>query len=275
MTTILAATGDEHVNDEKGLCSVRQFTPEGKPKPHNATQEAALRAFGKFADKVEQTAEREHAEHIVWVNVGDAADLNCKGLKTQIAHTEAEVKEHMAVVFRRLTNLSHERYIVKGTEFHNGEECGIEAAFGADIGAMVDPDTGEHAWWHLKLECEGVLFDIAHHPKFRSKSEWGLVGAAERESAHVALTYARSGERIPDVVLRAHQHAYADSGDRARPKVFFLDGWQAMTSYGYNKGFTVASAIGGEIFVCSEGRFTAEREWYRPRKERVWKTCSK
>ena len=275
MTTILLACSDEHVNDKKGLCSVRQFTAEGKPEPYTQTQISALRAFESFADKGAQVAEREKADHIVWVNVGDAADLNKRGLRSQIAHTEQEVCDHMGVVFRKLTNLADERYIIRGTEFHNGDECTIEESFGKDIGAQVDPETGKHAFWRLKLECEGVRFDFAHHPKFRSASEWGIVGATEKESAYVALKYARDNERIPDVVVRAHLHSYADSGERPKPKVYFLDGWQAMTAFGYNKGFSVASAIGGLIFVCRDGEVKGEREWYHPRREKVWKTNSK
>lgn len=273
MTIILVACSDEHVNDYGGLCSVRQFDAEKKPLPITRTREAMLRVWNELPDKVEQIAEREKADKIIWENNGDAADLNRRGRMTLINHTESEVLDHLGVIFRKLTNLSTERYVIRGTEFHNGEECHIEAKFGENIGAVPDPETGDHAWWHLKLEVEGVLFDFGHHPKFRSASEWGLVGATEKESAHVALMCVRNDERVPDVVVRGHLHRWA-LFERAKPYVYYLDGWQAMTAFGYNKGFTVSSAVGALVFVCRDGMFTKERVWWRPRKERVWKASS-
>jgi hypothetical protein len=271
MTILLAATGDEHGNCRAGLCVAPVALDEGGTFYPSATQRAIAVAWGHFWDGVEERAEKAGATEVWWVNCGDAADLNKHDGLSPITSNRARILDQLAKLYQRPAGLSSRRFIVKGTEAHVGPHCELESMLGRMLEAEPDPDTGDYAWWALSLECEGVTFDIAHHPRGGGSLAWTRNNAAMRTALDVSIAATDRGERVPAIAIRGHVHYFADSGTAREPRCFFLDGWQGLNPYAYRRGYTVPSPVGGMVFVCRDGHYEAERLWWKPRKAKTWK----
>ena len=271
MTTLLVVTCDEHVNCSLGLCVQPVQADAGGTFYPSKTQRVIAAAWGQFWDTVEATAEAEHADAIWWLNNGDALDLNKHDKLAPITQNRARIMDLGLATYKRPAALAARRFIVRGTEAHNGEHCDLEELLGRDLEAEVCPDDGAPAWWKIELECEGVRFEAMHHPKTTGSTPWTRNGAASRLATEVAFEYLERGERPPDVCLRGHIHRATDSGMVLKPRVFTVPGWQALNPYAYRRGFFLPGAIGGMWFVCRDGQYR-EALWQRqPKRQAIWK----
>ncbi len=272
MTTLLVVTSDEHVNCSVGLCVQPVAQDAGGTFYPSKTQRAVAQAWHQFGDAVEAAAETARVDNIWWANAGDAVDLNKHDALAPITANRARIMDLALATYKRPAALSSRRFIIRGTEAHNGSHAELEELLGRDLQAEMCPDDGAHAWWTLSLECEGVLFNIQHHPKAGCSSvPWMRNNAAMRTAMEIAITATDRGERVADVAIRGHVHYFADSGTARKPRVFFLDGWQALTPYAYRRGYFSPSPVGGMWFVCQDGDYK-EARWFRePKRTMVWK----
>src|SRR4030042_1095803 len=228
MTPLLAVTGDEHVNSGVGLCVQPVQADTGGTFYPSKTQRAVAQAWKQFWDAVEATAQAESAR-VWWVNNGDAVDLNKHDQVDAITANRARIMDLALATYKRPAELSSRRFIVRGTEAHNGAPCELEELLGRELQAEECPDDGSQAWYHVTLECEGVLFDFQHHPRGGGGLPWTRNAMLSRLAFEVKSEYQDRGERVPDVVVRGHVHYHGDSGISLKPRAFTLDGWQALT----------------------------------------------
>ena len=272
MPTLLVITSDEHVNCRAGLCPgpVAQDDTGGTYEP-SATQRATWAAWKRFWQDAGAAAEAAACDAIWWVNVGDAVDLNRHDGLAPITLHRARIVDMLERAYAQPVSLSALRWIVKGTEAHVGPHCELEEILGRLVEAEVCPETGAPAWYHLRLECEGVLFDFSHHPKTSGSLPWTRQAAAAREAYYIASEYWTRGERVPDVAVRGHVHYLADSGQAHQPRVLYLPGWQALTPYAYRRGWLTPSEVGGMWIVCRDGTYEEAIWLRRPRMSQVWR----
>lgn len=278
MTTLIAFASDWHANTRgAGLCPPVVHLEQSDVIPNEAQQavwKAHVGAWQLLAGKA-----IEHRAQFIAMLVGDLVDTNGRPGKHLITTNDDEILDIAAQCIKPVTQVVDRHYIVRGTEYHAGPQCWIEErmAKGDKTTPAATPDTeaGTASWWWLPLEVEGVRFDIAHHPRTSGSRPWTAQSAAARESAIIAAGYARRGERLPDVAVRAHVHYAADSGMMCRPRVVFCPPWQLTTSYGFRLG------VGGDIepvgvwwFLVDDGRILQmDIEIYEPRRHE-WASTS-
>jgi hypothetical protein len=218
--------------------------------------------------------------HLIVIHNGDAhdgdhhdtPDIISRNLETQIRIAEA--------VFKPLLAVSDEHIIIRGTETHTGKDAWLEENLARTTGAMpamksrIKPTAAtkvdvaaddEYSHWHLDIEINGVLFNIQHHPESGSMRPWTKGGEVNRIAAMLVYEYAATGERIPDIALRAHKHSFLDSGTNHPTRVFATPAWQANTAFVHRIG------AGGSInppgcwyFICKDGHYTHDRIRFLP-----------
>ena len=211
MPTILVPVADGHANSQVGLCPGSVDTDNGGTYSPNKSQRALWRAWGEFWRIIDAAVAEYKAE--LWVVLtGDALDLNRHDGLDPVCRNRSNILEHAARIYEPVAKRAARFYVVKGTEAHVGRHCELEDLLARDLDAIPDDWDSNPAHWWLPLECEGVRFDIAHHPTTAGYKEWTKGAAPSRMSAELALQYAERGERVPDVALRGHVHYFADSG---------------------------------------------------------------
>jgi hypothetical protein len=138
-------------------------------------------------------------------------------------HAKA-AKELLAPVARRAGKI----FMVAGTECHVG---GTELSIGKDLGAEVNPETGQPIWQHLCLDIAGVRVSVRHHFPATSRSyleasQYSIqLGNAVNEAV-------RAGDVAPRVLIGAHRHrtGYFVDGNRLAA---VTGAWQGLTRHGH------------------------------------------
>jgi hypothetical protein len=144
-------------------------------------------------------------------------------------------------------------YVCRGTPYHVGEGGNVEEELAKALGAVPD-SAGQYARYGLLLRLGDCVIDAAHHAWVATR-QWTVGSNAARYAAEVLATYAELGETPPNLILRAHNHRVADSGETFRnTRCVFLPAWQMMTEYGYKKGVIRPADIGGVIVKLPQGQ---------------------
>jgi hypothetical protein len=266
MVTILAVVGDLHINSTVGLVKPSVNLDDGGTFRSSKGQRWLWRNWLSFWDDVSTVAEKHKAD--VWtVFNGDMVDVFVKHQTVQlITHNDADVMDMAFDTITPALDVADKVFVVRGTAAH-GKHGGImEEKIAEDI--MAEKDGDNHSWWELFLECEGVLYDIAHHGRLGGMA-WTKANALNKLVAQLIIKY-RNG-RCPDVVLRNHMHQYARSSDEYGMVAFALPAWQLKTEFTHRLATVGDADIGGMHFINDEGQYTPVVKRYPIPAARPWK----
>lgn len=154
---------------------------------------------------------------------GDATDGSHHRTVELIA---ASIEEHTEIALQCLTpwaNLARKIFVTKGTECHTQ---GMENKLAHDLDA--EEGRAKNKWL---IDIQGTLLDVAHHMMTASRV---YLEATQLSVAmnNARLNYMRTGQRMPNLFLRAHRHCggtYSD-GDSM---IGVTGGWQFLSRYGH------------------------------------------
>jgi hypothetical protein len=209
----------------------------------------------------------------VWIIVdGDLCDaelFNGGGAQT-LSRQVADAVKCAQIVMRPALSIAERWFFVRGTEAHAGKANVFEELAAMQMNATPDPENGNRSWKWLPLECEGVTFDIAHHPATFGTRWWTKRAAVARESNIIASAYIERGERVPDMAVRGHYHFAGDSGAVEKPRVLFVPSWSLSTAYVFKRNASELRDMGGWIVECDAGRCEPEFIRYRPKRREPW-----
>lgn len=265
MTTILAVVSDLHTNSTVGLCPPGVQLDDGGTYRAGKTQRWLWSSWLNYWTQVTELQVQFQAPLWIVCN-GDAFDGDHHDTYQVITRNPADMLHIAAQVFETLPKWEH-LFIVRGTPAHVGKGASLEETLAADLSATGDTATGTASWWHLPLDCDGVLFDIAHHGTMGSLP-WTKANAANKLAALTVFDYAGHGGKLPHVVIRSHRHEYADSGGNFPVLAIQSPAWQLPTEYTRRLAPAALGDIGGLVFVCHEGRYTWRAIRYRPQRRR-------
>lgn len=271
MTTdecIVVVVSDLHAGSTVGLCPF-SFEHEGGVHRANAAQKWLWRNWKDFWEVVSRLRDDTKLPLVTIVN-GDATDRDHHGTTELITRNEADLLNLAFIVLEPAVAVSDAMIMVRGTAVHSGESAWMEEKVAQDIAITEWHSDQQASWWHLYGEFGGVVFDAQHHPEAGGSRPWTSGNAANLISSFVLEEYARSGDRIPDVALRAHTHQFQTSGVNRYPFVIFTPPWQVATSY-VNGPVAAAgkiNSVGGLYFICRNGAYTWEKVVYIPRRDK-------
>jgi hypothetical protein len=84
------------------------------------------------------------------------------------------------------------------------------------------------SWWHLRMEVNGVLIDVAHHGR-TGQREHTRASQAVLHAHDILLSHVKNGDRPPDLCIRGHYHKFNDSHDACPVRVITTGAWQLQT----------------------------------------------
>ena len=245
---------DPHVGSTLGLCP-----PEGVKVSEGSKflPGKVLRwLWGRYLDYC-RTARRVIREHdAIHVDVwnGDFFD----GDHHHTAQIISRNPENLAYIADRVLGKTGtlkdyfspaQRYVVIGTEVHVGPEGASEESVAKSIGAVKDPVRDSWAWWHLRLELNGVLLDFTHHPDTSGNLPHTRGQGAQRQAFIIWSEHHLVGERHPDIAIRSHKHVFADSGEHYPTRAIITPAWQLKTQFGFRVASGSLASVGGLIIV--------------------------
>jgi len=255
---LVAIVADTHINSTVGLCPPVVTLDDGGSYHGSKVQRAIWAAWKEFwAEDVYARAKVLGAKVYVIFN-GDLNDLNVHDGTQLISHSESDIIKMSVDAIEPAIDGADYVFIVRGTEAHVGKKANLEEEVAKDIGAEPDKRAGTCSWYWLKLEANGVSFDITHHPETFARRPWTKDAAAVRHGRIVREQYLDRDEKPPDVAIRAHIHEFIPGNHRLPPFFCYCPGWQVMTSFFYRLGSTEVKPVGGLVFVCQDGEFAFE-----------------
>jgi hypothetical protein len=131
-------------------------------------------------------------------------------------------KQVLGPVFKKASKT----YMTLGTECHTRND---EMRIGYDLGAEIDPETGNHAFGELHIEIHGCFGNVKHHIS-SSGSPFYEAGGLGRAMNNEIVEAARSGGRIPKWMMRAHRHrpGFVTDGNTV---IGVTGAWQQLTRF--------------------------------------------
>ncbi len=226
----------------------------------------------QFLPAVEKLLDKYKPDHVHLSLLGDMGDIDWKKRTSFVWTRDTEIiRDNAVTLLKPLVNMADSVHSVRGTLAHIGEGGGIDEYIASDLDNSV-PAEGykQFSHWYALFELEGVLFEIAHHGKNRSK--WTDLTGLISLGNEIILKRTKNGQRIPDVVSRGHFHWSGHIPD-TKPYTVAVASWQLPTDYVYRIDPTVETPhVGGHVVVVRDGEIIkGERFKYMYERSKVWK----
>lgn len=269
MTTTVAIVSDMHINSTVALCPPSVNLDDGGTYRSSKTQRWLWNCWQDYWLKISQLPGRKIA-----IFNGDLAELDTKRRTNQII--TANKSTIMSIVLDCLElpmNICDGLVFIRGTQAHVGKAAWIEESTANDLDNTIRYDKEAPAsFYHFQKEIDGVRFDMAHHVSM-GRLPWTEKNAANRIAILSRHRSFEQGMQPPHVVIRSHNHRYADSGGNYKTFAVCTPSFSAATEYVYRLGQEgTLSSIGGIAFICNDGEYDYKRFEYEPRKVRTWQS---
>jgi hypothetical protein len=257
---IVPIVGDTHTNSTIGLCPPYVELDDGGSYKSSDLQREIWRAWSEFNSDLAELKQVHNAKVCTIFN-GDISDGDHHNTSQIITRKESAMLRMAYKAHEPLISQSDRVYVVRGTRGHSGASGGLEETFAEDIEAVQNAKTKAYSWWHLSLNVDGVILDIAHHNTM-GRLPWTIKNASNKLASKVLFEYANRKVRIPDLVVRSHQHRHADSHDSFRIRAICLPAWQGKTEWISQIDPSSIPDIGGIFVLCEGGEYEVITKLY-------------
>jgi hypothetical protein len=242
----VAVVSDLHIGSTVALCPPEGIALEDGGRYHPSQVQKWI--WEKWVQYWADVKARAGMSPIVTIINGEFIDGNHHGT-TQIGTPSPTAMMDAAIdVMHKPRIMSKHIYVTKGTAAHSLHGAASDHAIGKELGAARCPETGQHAFYHLRLKIKNTLFDVAHH-----------IGGGARihtrgTNIRGEVTDAMLEGTPPDVLIRSHVHNYADTGRNFKTFGVVTPAWQLMTEYSHRVVRRTQRSVGGLLFeVTSNG----------------------
>ncbi len=277
MTTLVAIVGDIHSNSTVALCPPRVQLDDGGEYVASQPQRWIWRQWLVYWKEIEERRAALNARLFVVLN-GELADDNHHATTQLITRNPADQLKTALRVLEPMTALLQDGdrvFVTRGTEAHSGLSSSMDETLARELGAENCSETGKNgakdanlpfSLQVLRIEAEGVRFDVAHHPPGGGgRRPWTRGSFAQTLAAMAFFEAAERGEKPPHLLVRGHVHRPGDSYDAYPVRALVLPSWQLSTAYGYRIGGGTLP-VGGAYVICSGkgGYEVVKRFWEWP-----------
>lgn len=265
----LLLIADTHGNSTTGLCPPDgiELDDGGRYQPSKA-QRWLWQCYTDLLAEAEQIS-RTCDRFMTWY-VGDLVDKIGKGSQI-VTYNDPPIVNVGVQIVELSQRISHSGVgIIRGTAAHTGDSGHLEEAIAKAVGAKPYPvDSALSSSWYAKIAYQDHVIDIAHHGKVGGLP-WTRANALGG-IAYTALDEAlRSHDTIPSLVVRAHRHKCADSGDNYPVRVVQLPCFQISNAYANQAAPRQMADIGGAFVVVEDGKLDVTFRLFRPSPEAAY-----
>jgi hypothetical protein len=264
-TTVLLAS-DTHINSTVALCPPKVDRDDGGTYHASRTQRAMWENWLDFWGQ-------DWPGRKVAILNGDIGELDPKHYSSQlITRNKQEIFYANLETLEPVYNTCEKVVFVRGTPAHSGAAGEWEETLASDCSIAVKKSKKVASWFHFQGTIDGVRFDAAHHCNM-GRLPWTRANSANK-LAKLALDHyvIDLEQKPPDVVLRAHHHRYADSGDNFPVWAVCMPAWSSLTEYAHRIGGELSLGdIGGVVIVIKNGEIVQKKKLvYKPKASRIW-----
>ena len=247
----MVVVSDLHFGSSTALCPPHGIVLEdgGRYMPNQAQQWIWAQWLNFWAVVREY---RKRRVHTVIVMNGEFID-GFHHESTQLATNSPEIMADAALEsFSTVAALAHELFATLGTEAHSGKGAASDRSIARQLGAKVNPATGQHAFPELDLLRGGVMFDIAHHVSGGSRY------TTRGNNIKAELLDMLIERPEVNVVIRSHVHTFAETGRNygTRRHGAVSPAWQLKTQFGGRVTRQRVTSVGGLIYEIQDGEFS-------------------
>lgn len=278
MTVVIAVTSDLHCGGTTALCPPHIALDDGGEYVASKVQQWLWQSWGDYWKRVAQVKKAHKGAKFYQVFNGDMIDGSHHGT-TQIlsGNPNAQAAAFNAALKIPLALDADKMFFTRGTAAHVGEAACAEERIADGLRRdkrpiQGDPETGTASWWHLRMDVEDVLIDVAHEGR-TGQREHTRGNAANLYAHDILLSYVKRGERPPDLCIRAHHHRFNDSYDMCPVRVITSGCWQFATGWANAKFADTVPDTGGFIVVVKDGEYEVEKVQFRASRGAVWKAA--
>lgn len=259
MASVLAVVSDLHVGSTLGLLAPGSMGEDGMPLELSPGQRWMWGCWKAFWSEI-WTLKTKYGRRLVVVVNGDLCDGDGNAVVQRWTRDLRVQVDAATLLLGPIAQMADVVFTTRGTPFHNRHGGQADAAVAERIGSReVD---GQPAAYRLLVELEGVLLDVAHHVSLSTRP-WTTGGNVNRLAAMIR-DQAADGVVVPDLVVRSHAHACADSGTARKPRVIVTPAWQLITEFVGRINSVAMADVGGTIAVLQDGQADVRFLRYRP-----------
>lgn len=236
----------------------------------NKTQKWLFKCWNTWQDDMWPWIDSLNPDHVHLTVVGETADIDYKKRGSQFWTKNYHTATENAIrLLNPLVEKADAVHVFKGTEAHVGTDGTVDNIVARDFDNIIKANGMDYAWYWAEYDIDGVLFDVAHHGKNRSKwADENLLTALRTE---IIKDRVENGRPIPDIVSRGHYHWFGTTSEFKRPLVVSLPPWQIPTEYIYRIDPVVKTPkVGAVVFICDDGEFQVKPFIYTFPRRKPW-----
>ncbi len=250
----IVVISDTHTNSTVGLWPPDFIRDDGGLVPQNKFQKWLWKHWLDFNKQVDSTG-----EYIV-VHNGDAIQGIHPSRDIQIVVPgQIDMLKAAEQVLAPLFKNAKERYMIRGTEWHDGLAGSDCEMLGKLLNAYVNPDLGQFSQWTMEMVLGGKRFAFAHHT---SNTTVYHATPPAREWREAKEAYADWAVPIPDVIVRSHVHRWGCYPDEMGRLYFTMPAWQLKNAFSYKHQPRRLPSIGGLILWVEKGEVRWQKHLY-------------
>jgi len=238
---------DLHVGSTVGICPKQYTVDEGNIHLASEHQLFLLDFWAEFWKR-----RKKDGRSIILILGGDIVDGDHHDTLQVWTQDELIQVDAAVQLLLPIVTLAKKTYLLRGTAAHVGQTGRYDS--------RVAKELGINAYYHLRLNVGGVLFDLAHHGVGVGKRIWNIGNMARSYGRSIAMANILHNRPIPDVVVRGHVHRKCHETVRDgehTTEVIISPSWQLKTEYAHRVSTEDdLSDIGGVIVGVDNGRVT-------------------
>lgn len=258
----IVIVSDAHIGSTVALCPPSVILDDGGEYHASRGQRWIWDGWNHFLDKVSKL------DYPLVIFNGDMIEQDAKRRSYQVITRNPATVQAIAVkILDPLVKMAGGLYVLRGTAAHGGKSGNAEENLANDFEAISDKATSAASRYHLPLIIDRVRLDIAHAGTMGG-TPTARPMAANRLAWQTMLEYQITRDQPPDLVIRGHQHRWADSYDAYPTRAIYTAGWTLATEHIESRAPGKLAEIGGLIIHIDGNHYEVEKVQYKPR--RVW-----
>lgn len=155
-------------------------------------------------------------------------------------------------LLKPIVNTAKKAYLLRGTTAHVGQSGRFDS--------LVARELGIPAFYHLRLNVDNVIFDLAHHGPNIGKRTWNLGNSVRNYGRSIVMANMMQGRTPSQVIIRGHVHRMCHETIRDgnhTTEVLIAPSWQLKSEYAYRVDTeNDLSDIGGVVVGVFNGKMT-------------------
>jgi len=234
---------DLHIGSTVGLSPSRWTIDEQNIHQASKPQLELLKFWNKFWGR-----RKKDGRSIITILGGDLVDGDHHNTLQLWTNDELTQVDAAIDLLKPIVNISKKTYLLRGTTAHVGQSGRFDS--------LVAKELGVPAYYHLRLNVDNVIFDLAHHGPSIGKRVWNAGNSVRAYGRSIEMSSILNGRKPPDVTIRGHTHkaCHETLHGRHTAEVIVSPAWQFKTEYAHRVSTENDLAdIGGVVVGVSNG----------------------